>query len=225
MTRLRPLGVFWFCLLFVPAFARDKCAGQGQITGQVVNEEGMPVSDAAVSILSEECVVVGIAPVAKTDERGRFSLSGVPVGLNGVYAQKTESGYPDMTAAIYGDGAFPAPKVVISAGATTSNVVIHLGKKAGVVRGEIIDVDTLKPVITARIKISLPDNDRIMLSMGPDSAGHFSLLMPVKPVRFVVSAPGYETWQYSEREETSGVIRVESGANVDLSIRIHKLQN
>ncbi len=64
-----------------------------------------------------------------------------------------------------------------------------------------------------------------MLSMGPDSAGHFSLLMPVKPVRFVVSAPGYETWQYSEREETSGVIRVESGANVDLSIRIHKLQN
>lgn len=214
------LGYFWL----VPVVAQDNCAGQGQIAGQVVDKDGRPVDHAMVSILSEECVVIGIAPSAKTDNQGRFLLSGVPVGRNGVFAQKPEAGYPDTTAAIYGDDSVSTPKAVVAAGKTTNDVIVRLGEKAGMIRGEIIDADSLKPVVTARIKISLPDNDRIMLSIGPDVSGHFSLLAPARPVKFVVSAPGYNSWQYksASAQDPPGVIHVDSGAKVELSIRIQK---
>jgi hypothetical protein len=126
--------------------------------------------------------VIGIEPTATTNNQGRFQLRGVPVGLDGIYAQKPAAGYPDTTAAIYLDDSALPPKVTVRSGETVTGVVVVLGKKAGLVSGDVIDGDTSQPVAAARIRISLPDNDRVMLSMGTDGNGHFDLLLPTRPV-------------------------------------------
>jgi hypothetical protein len=43
-----------------------------------------------------------------------------------------------------------------------------LGRKLRAVTGQIVDADSSQPVVTARIRISKPGNDRIMMSIGPD---------------------------------------------------------
>jgi hypothetical protein len=175
-----------------------------------------------VSILSEECAVIGIEPTATSDDQGHFLLRGVPPGLDGVYAQKPEAGDPDTTAAIYLDDSALPPKVTVRSGETVAGVVVRLGNKAGLISGEVVEEENSQPVVAARVKISIPDNDRIMLSVGADRAGHFQLLVPARPVRLVVSAPGYSTWQFLGSQGQPGIIRLEPQEKKDLSIRLHK---
>jgi hypothetical protein len=218
------LVIMMFCLSSVLSWAQEDCSKKGQIEGVVVDAEDRSVAGAKVSILSEECTVVGIEPTAITDEHGHFLLAGVPVGVSGVFAQKLGSGYPDTTSAIYHDDSALPPKVTVRSGETASGVVVRLGRKAGLILGEVVDEENLQPVLTARIKISLPDNERIMLSIGTDRSGRFRLLIPAQPVRLAVTASGYETWQFTE-QGPPGIIHIEPEARRELTIKLHKQKN
>ncbi|MGH9500081.1 MAG: carboxypeptidase regulatory-like domain-containing protein [Terriglobales bacterium] len=209
------------CLSSAVSSAQADCSRKGQIEGTVVDADSRPVVGAKVSILAEECTVTGIEPGAVTDAHGRFLLTSVPVGLNGVYAQKPESGYPDTTGAIYLDDSALPPKVSVRSGEVASGVVVRLGKKAGLVLGEVVDEDTLQPVVTARVKLSLPENERIMISMTTDRDGRFRLLLPARPVRFAVYAPGYNAWQFAGSQEPAGVIYLGSEERKELTIKLH----
>src|SRR5579864_2938932 len=109
-----------FCFVCPLLCAQTDCKGQGQIEGSVMDNEGKPVASAKVSILPEQCAVIGIEPTAMTDMEGHFVLSHAPVGLTGVFAQKPEASYPDTTAAIYGDDSAPIPKVIVRSGEVVS---------------------------------------------------------------------------------------------------------
>jgi hypothetical protein len=223
MRILALIVVVTVCSAF--AFAQMDCPGKGQIEGKVVDSDGLPVANAEVTVLPEQCVITGFKVEVKTKADGSFVLSGVPSGLNGVHAQKPESGYPDTTAAIYDDDSAPAPKVVVRSGETVPGVIVRLGKKAGFVSGEVVDEETSQPVVTARVRMSVPENDRIMLSMGVNRGGHFELLVPARPVRLVVRAPGYSAWQFIGNQEPAGVIRLRPEERRELSIKLHKEKN
>jgi hypothetical protein len=210
------------CLPSAVSWAQTDCSRKGGIAGTVVDTDARPVVGAKVSILSEECTVTGIEPGAVTDAHGRFLLTGVPVGLSGIYAQKPESGYPDTTGAIYLDDSALPPKVTVRSGDVIAGVVVRLGRKAGLVLGEVVDEENLQPIVTARVKISLPDNERIMLSMATGRDGRFQLLLPTRPVRFIVYAPGYDAWQFTSSREPAGIIRMESEERRELSIKLHR---
>ena len=53
-------------------------------------------------------------------------------------------------------------------GGETSRVIVKLGRKAAAVTGQIVDADNSQAVVTARIRIPKPANDRIMMSIGAD---------------------------------------------------------
>jgi len=215
------LAIF-LCLCWATPWAQPDCSGRGGIDGVVLDLEGRPVAGAKVSILSEECAVTGIEPTATSDDQGHFLLRGAPTGLDGVYAQKPEAGYPDTTAAIYLDDSAPPPKVTVRSGETVTGVVVRLGNKAGLISGEVVDEGTSQPVVTARIRISIPDNDRIMLSMGTDGTGHFHLLLPSRLVNFEVRAPGYKAWQFMGAQGPPGIIHLQPEEKRELIVRLQK---
>jgi Carboxypeptidase regulatory-like domain len=214
----------FLCFCSVISWSQPDCSGKGQIEGVVLDAEGRSLVSAKVSILSEECAVIGVEPTATTDDQGHFLLRGVPIGLNGVYAQKPEDGYPDTTAAIYLDASVPPPKVTVRSAETVTGVVVRLGTKAGLLSGEVVDKESSQPVVTARVRISIPDNERIMLSMGVDRNGRFQLLLPARPVSFVVSAPGYNTWNIVDGQP-DGVIRLQPEERRELSIKLYRQKN
>jgi hypothetical protein len=103
-------------------------------------------------------------------------------------------------------------------GGETSGVIVRLGRKAAVVTGQIVDADSSQPVVPARIRISKPGNDRIMMSKGPDLNGRFHVLLPPPPVTFAVKAAGYEPWQFTGPDQVApGVIQLESEETTELS--------
>ena len=198
-----------FCPLAV--LAQHNCNGRGQIEGLVIDENGEPAPSAEVSFPSEECAVTGIEPTATSDAAGKFRLSGVPIGINEVYASKSGAGYSDTRFAIYLDDPSAIPKVVVRPDETVSNVVVRLAKKVEAVAGKILDTETLQPILTSRITISKPDAAHIMLSIGPDSGGGFRLMVPPRPTKFMISAPEYETWLFAGPGEVSpGVVELKS---------------
>ena len=215
-------------LLFCPlaVLAQHNCDGRGQIEGLVIDENGQPTPNAEVAFLSEECAVTGIEPTATSDTAGKFRLSGVPLGINGVYASKSGAGYPDARFAIYLDDPSTILKVVVRPDETVSNVVVRLAKRAEVVTGKIVDAETLQPILASRITISKPDDAHIMLSIGPDSGGGFRLMVPPRPTKFVISAPGYETWLFSGPGEVSpGVVELKPEQKTDLLVKLRKTRN
>jgi len=175
-----------------------------------------------VAVLSEECAVVGIEPTAITDTSGKFLLSNAPPGRNGVHASKESDLYPDTRLAIYSNDSAP-PKIVVHAEEVTTGIVVKLGAKAAILNGEIIDGETLEPVLSSRIRLSKVDNDDIMKSQGPDSSGAFRLLVPSQPVRLVITAPGYSSWQYKGQGEVSpGVIQLKPEEKVDVTVKLER---
>ncbi len=199
------------------------CGGRGRIEGQVLDGSSQPIANAEVTVLPEDCVIIGIKPVAMTDANGKFLLSNVPAGANGVHASKELDLYPDTRAAIYSNDSVPVPKVIVHAGELISGVVIKLGAKAAMVSGKIIDGETLEPVLSSRIRLSKVDDDDIMRSQGPDSAGSFRLLVPSQPIRLVITAPGYSSWQYKGQGEVSpGVIQLKPEEKVDVTVRLQR---
>src|SRR5262249_16172783 len=151
-------------LVLTSLAARTDCGGTGRVQGRVVDKDGNSVVGAEVTILSEECVVVGIEPSAKSQSNGSFELNNVPIGRVGVYASKPKAGYPDTRFAIYSIEPESVAKVVVRHDEVTSGVTVSLGAKAGTIFGAVLDRETLKPILSARLVLSKTDNDRIMFS-------------------------------------------------------------
>lgn len=209
-------------VLFNVSYAQVNCDGNGTVAGIVVRSDGKPVQGAQVGVLTQDCVSVGVSPQATSMTDGTFELLNVPVGASDVYAWKTEEQYPDARFAIYANHA-PAPRIMVTKGRVTTNVVVHLGAKAASISGVALDSDSLSPIFAARVVLQRVGDERIMYSTNVGRNGEFNILVPPSGTKFMVTAPGYQPWIYPATDgQSAGEVKTEAGKQIDIVAKLNR---
>lgn len=183
---------------FWPAQEHAKAvrSGFGAVEGRVIDAEAHPVSGAKV-YATHGGGSLGRPPSTYTDDKGKFLLSPVPVGRNTLHASKETEGYPDTFFAFYDQGPEGIIEVNIHDKTVEQGVVVRLGPKGGRLRGKILDAETGRSLVGARIVLARVDDSNKFLNFGPDSPdGRFSVVVPPVRFRLRVSAKGFEDWDY-----------------------------
>lgn len=192
--------------------------GFGGVKGQVVSELGKPLS--GVSVYTQPVDVKNL-PVGKlhfvtTNENGDFVLDRVAPGVHLICAFKLEALYPDTGAAALATDLDALPRVLVEGAKLTRGVTVRLSK-GGKLKTMIVDSRTGQPLTNSRIRLSRSEDPRMFTSRGPDEQGRFELVIPSKPFRVEVSAPGYKTWN------SAGAILVQAGSIRDITIRLQRI--
>lgn len=214
---MRRYSVVLFCLLGSLVFAECE---RGDISGKVVDSAGRPIVGAEVRTLPEECILIGKEPVATTDQDGLFILRNVPTGTNGVYARKESEGFPDTRYAVFADPQSPVTRAVVQAHQVVSNVTVVV-RKSGTIAGKVVDVQTGKPVLSARIILERENDPDKMLATSPGFNGDFRFVLPRTPIRFRVTAPGYDEWQYQgSGQSPHGVIELRGDEHQEIVVQL-----
>ena len=161
--------------LEITTFGQQRPCDSGEITGRVTDAAGKPVENAEVTTLPELCAVfTGIGPGGITDNNGDFHLRGVPEGPNTIFAKKEEAGYPDARFAVFASDDSNFPRVVVQPGVVTSGIVVTLGKKAGIIFGNVVDAETGLPIVAARVVVTRVDKAQLMYSTSVGLKGTFA---------------------------------------------------
>jgi hypothetical protein len=194
----------------------------GVIGGTVVDGKGIPIAGAKVYDEPLDAVRIGKDHFVLTNHEGRFLLSDVPAGKTMVIATNIEAGYPDARFAVY-SGNEILPIVEVRADKTTSDVVVKLLSKGGVLRGKIIDADSGAAVPTARITLTRADHPGWSIETDPASDGAYEFIVPSKPLHFQINAEGYGVWSYEESEFSKGhaplILAPESTEDISISLK------
>jgi len=165
--------------------------GNGAISGTVVDENGVPVSEAKVNAEPEDRRPGSLLlHYVETDSGGHFMISRLAWGKYKLFAKKDDSGYPDMRWSFYSDDIFPTATVTPTA--PDVEVQIQLAPKAAVLTGSIANALTGAP-LNAGLKLTraVPPHKWISTSVPPN---YRVLLPPSSDILLEVSAPGFRTW-------------------------------
>lgn len=143
--------------------------------------------------------VSGVAPSAqKTNERGVYTITTPAYGKGVISASKQSEGYPNAAMAYYEQEARTSLKRVnLLASTRLRGVNLTLGNPDAVVKFEIVSRGTQKAVGDARIQISLATQPEICGSYTVPPNGIFSFVLPDRPVKVKVTAPGFAEWSYA----------------------------
>lgn len=178
----------------------------GTIKGLVLNPEGQPVSQATV-FAERENFLKGLMRFAKTDEQGRFVITGLEPRAYKVYASKEEAGYPLPISAFHTGGSVLIQQVDVYEGQVTSDVVIHLAPKAAELAGHVTNAATKGRIDRAQITLRRADNPNYYYVTGLKWPGTFKVLVPTEPFTIEVSAPGYEKKHLSPLQLKQGEVK------------------
>ena len=211
------LGISGLILTAAPAIGQE----HGSIRATVLNDREELVRD-AMALAMPIGVALGMAlPVCKTDETGSCTISLSYFGKYSVSASKEDEGYPKQTFAFYAAQNPLPPEIVLSAEHPTENVVVHLGKRAGILTGTVGDAITGK-ALDAGVEFRWLNAPSNFLRGSGLTNSHFRILIPSDvPVTMVVSHAGYEDWNYSlGRGELRNAILLHSGEESRVDIRL-----
>jgi len=194
------MRLFWFSAAFVVASSLGVHAqtavgshADGRITGTVLGQDGQPIVGAYVMAVESLHQSLDNPPSAKSDSKGQFQISGLPLRNYHVYASKTQDGYPNADPAYDEEN---QSAIALSQDRPSASVVISI-RKAGIVRLDVADKATGKRV-SGRYKLSVPRRW--------ETGGEISnplLIHPWTDVMLEVSAKGYKTWFYSDPSNAS----------------------
>lgn len=193
--------------------------GPGSISGTVVNEKGLPVAQAQVSIDPLDGRVRGTAVrTVESDNDGHFVIGNLNLMSYKVFAMKESAGYPDMSFAFYSNQAFAT--VTLMENSPAANVALKVGPKAGVLWGTAIDNATKQPIATTFTlrRVRAPDE---WISVGQRS--DYRVLVPASTeISLEISATGYKTWYYGGDSDPAKrpPILLESGKEMTLEVRL-----
>ncbi len=185
-----------------------------EVSGRVLDEHGVPVAGAQISILPLEVGLSGGMPAAKTDEAGRYTLVVPPYGKARFCAIKESQGYPDTQLLLFVSGAETMPEVELISGAQLE-VDIHLGAPDGILSATVVDAKTGNAVRNATLLLRRSDWITAFHRTTLPANGQFSFALPPAPIQISVMAPGYKTWVYKDQQtDMSGLVLARSSHKV-----------
>ncbi len=197
-------------------------SGFGAIQGRVVNELGKPLPGAKVYVdpIDAKYAPVGKLRFVTTNDEGDFVVGDVAPGGNLVCASKEEAFYPDTCAAALAADLGALPRVRVEEGKLTRGITVPLSK-GGKLTGTILDSQSGRPLINSRIRLSRNDDPRLYVSAGPDEQARFEFVIPSKPFKIEISAPGYKTWN---SDNHGGTILVQPESTKEITIRLQRAE-
>jgi len=211
--------------------------GAGCISGVVLDSEDHPLGQATVEAVDIHRASGAIIPTTKTTKYGTFTLCGLEPGSYTVVAIKEQDYYADPISTFFSDGR-TLPEFPLKANEKLENVVIRLGQKCARLKGRIIDSVTGDPVHTiepetgrhlgkASIEFYEAESPQPYMGTGAGREGEFSLLVPTKPFRMKVSAPGYKSWYYGDdgSEKGAKAILLPSATTKELIVTLERIDD
>jgi hypothetical protein len=189
----------------------------GQIKGTVSDQSGSPVVSATVYAVPQFLAFGGVKPRSvKTDRNGEFDFrGGFRLGAYKLYSQKDEDGYPDPFKSFDADSKFEVPKVVLTKRHNSATVKVTLGKKDGVVSGQIIDAESGAATKALLVFIDEDGNRREILADGSFRVS----LPPGKDLILMVTAMSPQS---STRRPFDTPVRLEPGQEIYMDIPVSK---
>lgn len=186
----------------------------GEIRGTVTDQDGRPVSSATVYAVPKALTLEGsMHRSVKTDKDGNFLFGGrFRAGTYALYSRKEEEGYPDPFDPFYADSKAETD-VLLTAEKPSATVEVPLGKKAAVLEGSIIDVNTGAALDARLVFYDQNGNQHFLLIKKGE---YHALLPPGKDVGLMVSSPKYVSRIAIAR------LQLEPGQHVRLDIPLSK---
>ncbi len=193
--------------------------GLGAIEGRVIDvQTGRPVPKARVMAEPDDGAASGKLISTLSDIQGNFFLNDVSPGKYVIPAAMEEENYPDADNAAFAVDLRALPRVLVTEGQVTRGVVVRV-EKGGKLLGVVLDSQTRQPIVTSRIRLTRVDNPNLWIEVGPDESGRFQFVIPARPFRLEVSAPGYRAWNFSGETKTGALLlKPESVENVTVAL-------
>jgi len=170
--------------------------GDGSIRGTVLDDSLAPVQGASVCTQPLDRPVASPLRCDLSDDGGAYVISKLHYGKYSVSVAKPDEGYPqsDMTFYIGFHARLTVAK--LSAQHQSASIVLHLGKKAGILKGTVADAVTGRP-LNANVEFRWVSEPQNFLSGSGLANAEFKILVPSDvAVTMVVSLEGYENWSY-----------------------------
>jgi len=224
--RGRICNAFWAVLVVVLVLT-GLSFGQnnGSIHGTVLDDGGTPVKGATVYAHPLDRVLASIIPQVISDENGSYKISKLGYGKYSVSAAKPDEGYPALDFALYTGFHARLTVATLSAEHQSASVVLHLGKKAGILKGTVANAVTGKP-LNANVEFRWVSEPQNFLSGSGLANAQFKILVPSDvAVTMVVSLEGYENWSYLTPESPAmNAVFLRPGEEMILDIRLQPKQ-
>ena len=218
----RTCNAYWAALAVVSVLTSLSFGqGNGSIHGTVLDEGGTPVKGATVYAHPLDRPSASIVPQVISGEDGSYSISKLDCGRYSLSAAKTDEGYPDVAYPFYTGFGARLTVVKLTAQHQSSRVVLHLRKKAGILKGTVADAVTGKP-LNANVEFRWVSEPRNFLSGSGLTNAQFKILVPSDvAVTMVVSLGGYENWSYLTAEGSMrNAVFLRPGEEMILDIRL-----
>jgi len=172
----------------------------GTVTDSTGSESAHALVQAMLRTKRESGGIVGDYPNPwiEADDHGRFRIN-LPPGRYKFLAKNEIDGYPDTIFLLNSDETATFPEVTVSQ-KHLSGVRVTLGRRGGVLEGELIDQRSREPIPRCKIMIRDARNPDAYVEVFADRAGHFRFAIPSKPVLISATAPGYKTTKIAKSE-------------------------
>ena len=203
-------------------------AVEGTVTGTVLNEQGLPIAQAAVCLVSfwkttteraQSSGQVSRCPVT-TDKDGLFQIQHVPLRAFWVTASKIDEGYEPL------NDTAEMPSVTLTAEEPLGRVIVRLGPKAGILVPVVTDRLTGKPIQNFQVSWTVHDPEHPNFHTaginGFSREGTRSSFPVAKDLILEFSARGYRNQVYSNPTHPSQptYIRFQSGEVKQLQVTL-----
>lgn len=192
------------------------------ITGQVVDQDGRPVSHASVFAYPDQ--LFGGLPSAVADGSGKFSIEVENGGRYRLTAGKVAEQYANLSSSFHYPVPATMPEVNVGIYQPTPFVMVKLGPRAGTLTGSVVDAETQESIARFQIRVCrLEGPGYCHQESFAGNFGRFQMLVPSTPILIEAFADGYRDWQRSDESKRNPTpLLVESGQIGELTVQLTK---